>query len=141
MQGSLDGIIVWLPLFDVGMDNFPLEIITKSHRLGLLPSTDHPFGHQLEEGIIKESDFAPLPLRQGDAVFFSGFLVHRTGARGGDLVRIALSFRFNNVCEPNFVARHYPVPYIYRPDMRLVTEGFPTAADMERHFPPPDLSN
>jgi hypothetical protein len=138
VQGSLDSVIVWLPLFNVGLDDFPLEVIPKSHRLGLLPSTDHPFGHQLADGVVAESDFAALPLARGDTVFFSSFLVHRTGARGGDRVRVALSFRYNNANEPHFVDRHYPVPYTYRPDMRLVTPDFPTPQDMERHFPPPD---
>lgn len=140
VQGSLDGVVVWLPLFDVGPNDYPLEVATRSHRLGLLPSEDHAFGHRIADGQVGEDAFSPLPLARGDAVFFSSFLVHRTGALGGDQVRVAISFRYNNAAEPSFVARHHPVPYIYRPDMRLVTEGFPTAADMRRFFPPPDTA-
>jgi ectoine hydroxylase-related dioxygenase (phytanoyl-CoA dioxygenase family) len=140
VQGSLDGVVVWLPLFDVGRNDYPLEVATRSHRLGLLPSEDHAFGHRIADGQVGEDAFSPLPLARGDAVFFSSFLVHRTGALGGDQVRVAISFRYNNAAEPSFVARHHPVPYIYRPDMRLVTEGFPTAADMRRFFPPPDTA-
>ncbi len=138
VQGSLDGVIVWLPLFDVGLNDYPLEVVTRSHRLGLLPSEDHVFGHRVADGLVAEDAFAPLLLARGDAVFFSSFLVHRTGAQGGDQVRVAISFRYNNAAEPTFVARHHPVPYIYRPDMRVVTEGFPTETDMRRFFPPPD---
>jgi ectoine hydroxylase-related dioxygenase (phytanoyl-CoA dioxygenase family) len=134
VQGSLDGISIWLPLYDVGAADYPLEIIPRSHLRGLLPSVDDPFGHRVVDGQVDESQFEPVPLRRGDAVFFSGFLVHRTGASGGATVRIAFSYRYNNAAEPSFVARNYPSPYVYRPDMRLLSEDFPTAADVRRVF-------
>lgn len=134
VQGSLDGISIWLPLFDVGVSDYPLEIIGGSHRGGLLPSVDDPFGHRVADGHVDESQFAPLPLHRGDVAFFSGFLVHRTGMAGGTTVRIALSYRYNNAAEPSFVARNYPSPYVYRPDMRLLTDDFPTAADVRHLF-------
>ena len=36
--------------------------------------------------------------------------------------------------EPSFVARNYPSPYVYKPDMRLLQEDFPTADDVRRIF-------
>jgi phytanoyl-CoA hydroxylase len=134
VQGSLDGITIWLPLFDVGVHDYPLEVIRASHRGGLLPSVEDPFGHRIADGQVDETDFSPVLVRRGDVIFFSGFLVHRTGNAGGGRVRIALSYRYNNAAEPSFVARNYPSPYIYRPDMRLLQENFPTAADVSRVF-------
>jgi phytanoyl-CoA hydroxylase len=135
VQGSLDGLSIWLPLFDVGVNDYPLEVICGSHRRGLLPSVDDAFGHRVADGEVDETLFTPVPLRRGDAVFFSGFLVHRTGSLGGVIARIALSYRYNNAAEPSFVARNYPSPYVYRPDMRLLQDDFPTAADVRRFFP------
>lgn len=134
VQGSLDGLTIWLPLFDVGPDDYPLEIVPGSHRRGLLPSVDDVFGHRLAEGAVAEDEFVSVPLGRGDAIFFSGFLVHRTGASGGKRVRIALSYRYNNAAEPLFVARNYPDLYAYRADMRLLDPAFPAAADIARHF-------
>ena len=134
VQGSLDGITIWLPLFDVGASDYPLEVIRASHRGGLLASVEDPFGHRIADGQIEESEFAPVSVRRGDVIFFSGFLVHRTGSAGGGMVRIALSYRYNNAAEPSFVARNYPSPYVYRPDMRLLQENFPTEADLGRIF-------
>ena len=135
VQGSLDGITIWLPLFDVAAHDYPLEVIPGSHRRGLLPSVDDAFGHRVADGLVDESEFRPVTLKAGDAVFFSGFLVHRTGAAGGASVRIALSYRYNNAAEPSFVTRNYPGPYIYRPDMTLLQEDFPMAEDLKKIFP------
>jgi phytanoyl-CoA hydroxylase len=136
VQGSLDGVTLWLPLYDVGLDDYPLEVVSGSHRRGLLPSVDDAFGHRIADGLVPEDAFRPLPLRRGDVVLFSGFLVHRTGARGGDRVRVALSYRFNNAAEPSYIERNYPIPYVYRADMRLLHEDFPTAANLAVYFPP-----
>jgi phytanoyl-CoA hydroxylase len=134
VQGSLDGITIWLPLFDVGINDYPLEVVPGSHRRGLLPSVDDAFGHRVADGEVDERDFEPLTLRRGDAVFFSGFLVHRTGSVGGPEVRIALSYRYNNCAEASFIERNCPSPYTYGPDMRLLQTDFPTAADVAKIF-------
>lgn len=136
IQGSIDGVVVWLPFGEVGLDNYPLEVIPGSHRLGLLPSADDPFGHRIAEGKFDESAFVPLEVSKGDAVFLTSFTVHRTGSKGGKRVRVAGSFRFNNAAESTFIARNYPNPYIYRPDMRLLQEGFPSDAEIAAVFPP-----
>jgi phytanoyl-CoA hydroxylase len=134
VQGSLDSLGVWVPFQDVNGGNYPLEVIPGSHRLGLLPSTEDPFGHRLAEGIIDETKFVPVEMSRGDAVFFSNFLVHRTGEKGGTSIRVAASFRFNNAAEPTFIARNYPNPYIYRPDKHLLFEGFPKQPDVAATF-------
>jgi len=134
VQGSLDSIGVWVPFQDVNRKNYPLEVIPGSHRLGLLPSTEDPFGHRVAQGTIDETTFVAIEMSKGDALFFSNFLVHRTGEKGGATVRVAASFRFNNAAEPTFIARTYPNPYIYRSDMRLLFEGFPKQADVATTF-------
>jgi phytanoyl-CoA hydroxylase len=138
VQGSLDGVTLWLPLYDVGPADYPLEVVAASHRRGLLPSVDDAFGHRIADGEVPEDAFRSLPLSRGDVVVFSGFLVHRTGAVGGNRVRVALSYRFNNAADPSYVDRNYPMPYTYRADMRLLREGFPTAADVNAYFPAED---
>lgn len=134
VQGSLDGLTVWAPLFDVGPADYALEIIRGSHLAGLLESEPALPQQRVVPALYSEADFEVLPLKAGDAVIFSGFLVHRTCERGGEAVRVAFSFRFNNVLEPTFVERNYPDPYTYRPEPALVTPGFGGPRDVARLF-------
>jgi hypothetical protein len=136
VQGSLDGLTLWLPLYDVGAADFPLEIVPGSHRQGLLESADDVFGHRVADGHIPPDEaFQAVPMKRGDVAAFSGFLVHRTGAEGEDRVRVAFSYRFNNAMEPSYVERRYPNPYTYRGDMNLL--GLvPDEADVAPFFAP-----
>jgi len=136
VQGSLDGLTIWAPLFDVGPADYALEVIRGSHRLGLLDSEPALPQQRVVDGLYNEADFEVLPLKAGDAVIFSGFLVHRTCERGGEAVRVAFSYRFNNVLEPSFVDRNFPDPYTYRPEPGLVTPGFGGAEDLAALFGP-----
>lgn len=135
VQGSLDGITVWTPLYDVGLNDYPLEIVPGSHLSGLLDSTPDLPNYRVREELYSEADFRPLELMAGDAVVFSGFLLHRTGESGGDQVRVSLSYRFNNAAEPHFVRRGYPDRYLYRPDPAIVTADFPSEAELAEVFP------
>jgi phytanoyl-CoA hydroxylase len=134
VQGSLDGVTIWSPLFDVGLDDYPLEIIPGSHVHGLLDATPDMPNYRIRGELIDETIFRPLTLKAGDAVAFSGFLVHRTGARGGQNVRVSLSFRFNNAAEPRFAERNFPDTYVYRAEPSIVTPDFPTPADLAAVF-------
>ncbi len=135
-QGSLDSVTLWSPLFDVGLADYPLEIIPGSHRGGLLPTVPDMPNERIADGACDPDAFVPAPLKAGDAVIFSGFLVHRTGERGGEQVRVSFSFRFNNAAEPSFAARNYPNPYLYRADPTIVTPGFAGPDDVEALFKP-----
>jgi ectoine hydroxylase-related dioxygenase (phytanoyl-CoA dioxygenase family) len=137
IQGSLDGMVAWVPFSSVDARHYPLEVLAGSHRLGLLPSIDDAFGNRVDEAALPSRAFTTLEVERGDVVLFSGFLVHRTGETGGAVARFAASFRFNNVAEPHFAERGYPNPYIYRPDMTLLTPGFPDQDQLETVFPAP----
>ena len=135
VQGSLDGITIWTPLYDVGLNDYPLEVSLGSHLGGLMDATPDMPNYRVLPELYSEADFQPLELKAGDAVIFSGFLLHRTGEAGAERVRVSLSFRFNNVAEPHFVRRGYPSPYLYRPDPAILTPDFPSAEELAEIFP------
>jgi ectoine hydroxylase-related dioxygenase (phytanoyl-CoA dioxygenase family) len=134
VQGSLDALVAWVPLVAAGPETNPLEVAPGSHRMGLLRTVPHPFGTTVAEGQLPGDAFVPIDAAPGDVVFFSMFLVHRTGLARRPGVRWAVSYRYNNLDEPSFVSRDFPNPYIYKPKDELLVEGFPTPADIRRVF-------
>jgi phytanoyl-CoA hydroxylase len=133
MQGSLDGIVAWLPLIDTDVSLGAIEVIPESHKLGLR-TTDVVSGFGQVDG-FEDSEFVPIEVEQGDALFFSAFLVHRSGTNATDRIRWSCHFRYNNLAEPTFVQRGYPHSFIYKPTEELITPGFPSQEELRRCFP------
>lgn len=132
MQGSLDAVVVWIPLVDIDGPLGALEIVAGSHKRGLLaPDLVDGFG-KVDQ--FKDEDFMPVAVNRGDALFFNAFLVHRSGTNKTQSVRWACHFRYNNLAEETFVERGYPHPYIYRPQEALLTPEFPALEMIDRMF-------
>jgi hypothetical protein len=134
MQGSLDAMVVWVPLVDVDRDLGALEVVPGSHRLGLLPSELIDGYGRLESTQYEALAFAPCEVKQGDALFFSSFLVHRSGTNVTEAIRWSCHFRYNNLQEPTFIERGFPHPYLYKPMEDLLTPNFPSAETVQEIF-------
>ena len=130
VQGSLDGLVVWLPLVDIEYGFNAIEVIPGSHRRGLLATTPHPFGTAVLDDLIDESEYVPVEVRPGDVVAFSMFTVHRTGPADRPGVRWAVSLRYNNIDEASFIDHDYPNPFLYKSQDDLLFEDFPAPADI-----------
>ena len=135
MQGSLDSVVFWLPLTPVSTRSNPLEVVPKSHLLGLLNTVEHIMTPTVSDGRITEQSYVPIVVEPGDVIFFSSFLVHRTSELDDGLVRIALSGRFNNAQEKTYVEHGYPMPYKYSYRTDLIYQGFPSLAELATVFP------
>ena len=72
-----------------------------------------------------------VEVKAGDALFFSSFLIHRSGDNVSDAIRWSCHFRYNDLSEKTYIKRGYPSPYQYRPLPELVTPDFPKKEDFE----------
>lgn len=135
MQGSLDSIVFWIPTTAVSARSNPMEFVPKSHLLGLLDTVEHIMTPTVSDPRITDDKYVPIPAEPGDIVFFSSFMVHRTGEDDDGLVRIALSGRFNNALEKTYVEHGYPTPYKYSYQTDLIYENFPTLDEVATIFP------
>lgn len=132
MQGSLDSVVVWIPLADVDISLGALEVVPGSHKMGLLTTeVMNSFGKVDRFG---DQDFVSVEAKQGDALFFSSFLVHRSGVNITNSIRWSCHFRYNNLGEETFVERGYPHPYIYKPQDELITPEFPDQGQLRKLF-------
>lgn len=136
VQGSLDGVVVWFPLVDVDQDNFPIEIIPGSHKLGLLPTIDHGESTwEVKPESYNASDFLPIDAKAGDVLFMSVFMIHRSSLEGKPgAFRLAMSTRFDNGDEPTFVDRAYPTAYIRSVAREQHYQNFPALLQVEAIF-------
>lgn len=111
MQGSLDSVIFWLPLVDISEDLNPVEVLPKSHLLGVLPSELGKNEAVVKSSSIQEENFVAVEANRGDLVTFSSFLVHRSSHKSNGGIRIACSLRYENLNDPTFIERGFPTAY------------------------------
>ena len=133
MQGSLNAMVIWVPLADVSRDLGALEIIPGSHVWGLQDSREDEWYRRIEG--LTDAQYQTVAVSAGDVLFFSAFLVHRSGNNITDSIRWSCHFRYNDLEESTFVSRKYPNPYIYKPQQELITNGFPSADQIYKVFP------
>lgn len=135
MQGSLDAVIVWMPLTKVTVRQFPLEVIPKSHLRGIWEGDNTASAREIRADLYRSEDFVPIEAGPGDVVFMTSFTVHRTGIsyRGGDCtgLRIACNTRLENSAEETFVSRHFPCAYKRSVERDLITKDFPSQAQVQ----------
>lgn len=134
IQGSLNNVVVWIPLVDVPREIGPVEIIPASHKNGLLPTEEDEWYAHVQPEYVDESQFEPVPVNKGDAILFSSFLLHRSGNNETDHFRISLQYRFNDLSEKTFLERNYPDPYGHAPQQELITPGFPEEGQVKNYF-------
>jgi hypothetical protein len=132
MQGSLNAIVIWVPLADVHKELGALEVIPGSHLWGLLESHEDEW-YRCIEGLGDEQ-YQSIEVNAGDVLFFSSFVVHRSGNNVTDSIRWSCHFRYNDLEEPTFISRKYPNPYSYAPQQDLVTKDFPHVEDVQKLY-------
>ncbi len=132
MQGSLNAIVAWVPLVDVSQELGALEIIPGSHFWGLQESREDKWYRHIEG--LRDDQYESVDMKAGDVLFFSAFLVHRSGDNVTDSIRWSCHFRYNDLEEPTFVSRKFPNPYTYAPQQELVTKDFPSIEELRKVF-------
>ncbi|MEZ0608519.1 phytanoyl-CoA dioxygenase family protein [Fibrella sp. WM1] len=132
-QGSLDSVVVWFPMVPAGEEIGALQVIPGSHRDGLMQADAAGYAGVIGEE-IDDSRYVQTEYEVGDMLFFSALLVHRSGNNVTRNIRWSVQLRYNNLAEPTFIERGYPMPYIYRPQDELITPDFPTSEQIREVY-------
>jgi phytanoyl-CoA hydroxylase len=133
MQSSLDSLVIWIPLTDIDKSLGALQIIPKSHLLGL-KTIGVVNGFGMVDTDIYDDEFIDVEVKQGDILVFSSFLIHRSGNNSSGQPRWSCHFRYNNLKESTFIKRGFPHNYIYKPEPELITKNFPGIEDLKNIF-------
>ena len=122
MQGSLNSLVVWIPLMPMSEEHGRLKVLPASHKEGLKTS-------EIESGFglvdIDEDKLVEVNANFGDIVVFNSFLVHQSGDNVSDVPRWSCHFRYNDLSEETYRKRGYVNPYTYKPSDDLITPNFP----------------
>ena len=111
MLSSMDSLVVWVPLVDVGKNNGSIIIWPKSHLEGPLPFVANGGFASVQT----EGDGLQTELEIGDIVIFSTLLVHSSGEILDDSIRWSCHYRYTNMLDEDYINRGFPNPYIYKP--------------------------
>jgi len=133
MQGSLDSVVVWLPLIDIDKNLGALEIYPGSHKWGLLEA-DMVDGYGHLRSQLDKAKLVSMEVQRGDVLFFSSLLVHQSGTNISQSIRWSCHFRYNNLLDPTFIKRGFPHPYLYKPQEDLITPDFPSPNEVQETF-------
>lgn len=133
MQSSLDSLVIWIPLTDIDKSLGALQIIPKSHLLGL-KTIEVVNGFGMVSTEIYDGEFIDVDVKQGDILVFSSFLIHRSGNNTSEQPRWSCHFRYNNLKEKTFIERGFPHNYIYKPKESIITPGFPSIEELKKLF-------
>jgi len=117
-QGSIDGIVIWAPLFDVPVGHGHVRIIPRSHLSGLRqvhladPGNANRNGARtisiIGEERLDEEPFVEAAVNVGDALVFNTLLLHRSTPSGSGTVRWTFQLRYANFANPDAVRRGWP---------------------------------
>ena len=132
MQGSINSIVCWVPLIDINQDLGSIALVPKSHTNGLLVNEKKE-----SFGLVnnyKEEDFFSFDVKQGDVIFFSSFLVHKSGNNITENIRWSTHFRYNDLNEKTFINNGYPHAYTYKPVDEILIKDFNTKKATKDYF-------
>jgi phytanoyl-CoA hydroxylase len=93
-RGSLNSVTIWIPFQTCDENNGALRVIPKSHTWGEQPSEN-----SLLLTCPDEQHYVSMPIRAGQALVFSQFLIHKSGPNRSNTVRFSLQIRYNDLDE------------------------------------------
>ena len=111
IQGSLNLLIIWIPLINIFDEIGPLQVIPGSHKELLYGVKKDDWFMSIDNKRFSETEFVSLDMDFGDVLFFSGFLVHKSGLLKAENHRWSIQLRFNDLDDETYKKRGYPLTF------------------------------
>lgn len=118
IQGSLNGLTVWLPFSDVTKDMGAPSFVLGSHRWGALKVKEYSLGEVggsggksfeiIETKRLEKESFASGEIKSDTALVFHTLLVHRSEANISGRARVSVQLRFDDALNQVSFEKNYP---------------------------------
>lgn len=135
IQGSLNCLVIWVPLVKILSNMGSIFYLPSTHKKGLFKTKKHSWFETIP---LSNSEIAREKkdnLEIGDAFIFSSFLVHRSAINKSNKIRVSLQYRFNDLAEQSYIQRNFPVNYKHaEPKKKIITKNFPKEKDLKSIF-------
>ena len=101
MQGSINSIVLWIPLVDINNKTGGIHLIESSHKKGLIEAKKDDWFASIDNDSsnVRKGLFVKPNPKAGDALIFSSLLVHKTlmpQILDTNTVRLTLQFRISD---------------------------------------------
>lgn len=105
-----NGLVVWIPMHDVDIENGTVMAIEGSHELGLItPKRKEKINYVTSEQFVVPDDYINhskqinVVAKQKDIAFFNMNLIHRSGDNTSDKIRFVAGVRYHKMISDDFV--------------------------------------
>ena len=98
----------------------PLQVIPGSHKELLYEVKKDDWFMSIDNKRFSETEFISLDMDYGDVLFFSGFLVHKSGLLKTDNHRWSIQLRFNDLDDETYKRGVILLPF-HQKDRQLIT--------------------
>lgn len=106
LPGSLNSVVLWIPLQNTLVSNGTIKVIPGSHQ------NNHLMAHSAKDAKknklskkYSEKDFKNISVKQGQAILFSSFLIHKSGQNSSKKMRMAFQIRYNDLLHKEYINR------------------------------------
>ncbi|WP_086829504.1 phytanoyl-CoA dioxygenase family protein [Allokutzneria sp. NRRL B-24872] len=120
IQGAVDTLTMWIPLADCPADAGGLEVLSGSHRLGVLgvSRAEGPGGVSAQVAGSGVNDWRTAHFGQGDVLVFTSLTVHGARPNLSDRLRLSADIRWQARSEPAaFIDGYEPFRPHFHPDV------------------------
>ena len=108
-------LTVWMPLNEATVENGCLQVIPRSHRVGLEPHCPVGYTVAIPEKVIPTQAAVPLPMKPGSVLLMTQRTVHSSLDNvTDDRVRISLDLRYQPVGQPTGRPAFAPAGFVAR---------------------------
>ena len=118
IQGSLNGLTCWIPIFDTDLTLGPPSFVKGSHKTGIMNVCEYDADQTggsggrsfkiADEGAMDKLDFVNEPVLFGEALVFNTLVVHRSEQNNSKKARVNIQIRFDDALSQDSYDKNYP---------------------------------